>query len=185
MMSSIDQEQSYINFKHAVNLETIKGIENVIEEQTKIFYEKKNEEIRKRNSEEENEVFVTEVALKNKKESEAQENTSPLLEFNLDIVLSHMKKIRIFSAWKKTMKESDLTTKEWKTFNVNVKKILENEELVGLIKNMNLIREQSLNQKVSCSLLEEENGLLNEKIKSIKFSKLESVLEEYRKRIRE
>lgn len=56
---------------------------------------------------------------------------------------------------------------------------------MGLIKNMNLIREQSLNQKVSCSLLEEENGILNEKIKSIKFSKLESVLEDYRKRIKE
>lgn len=28
-MSNIDQEQSYINFKHAVNFETKKGIENV------------------------------------------------------------------------------------------------------------------------------------------------------------
>lgn len=69
---------------------------------------------------------MTEIALKNKKVSENKENSSPLLEFNLDIVLSHMKKIRIFSAWKKAMKESDLTTKEWKVFNVNVKKILEN-----------------------------------------------------------
>jgi hypothetical protein len=29
-LSNVDQQQSYINFKHAVNLETMKGIENVI-----------------------------------------------------------------------------------------------------------------------------------------------------------
>ena len=34
VMSKLDQQQSYINFKHTVNLETIKGIENVIDEQT-------------------------------------------------------------------------------------------------------------------------------------------------------
>ena len=32
--SNMDQEQSYINFKYTVNLETIKGMQNVIKEQT-------------------------------------------------------------------------------------------------------------------------------------------------------
>ena len=39
-MSKMDQQQSYINFKHAVNLETIKGIENVIDEQTEMYMKK-------------------------------------------------------------------------------------------------------------------------------------------------
>ncbi len=30
----MDQEQSYINFKYTVNLETLKGMQNVIKEQT-------------------------------------------------------------------------------------------------------------------------------------------------------
>lgn len=41
-MSNVDQQQSYINFKHTVNLETIKGIENVIEEQTQMYMQKKD-----------------------------------------------------------------------------------------------------------------------------------------------
>jgi hypothetical protein len=41
-LSNVDQQQSYINFKHTVNLETIKGIETVIDEQTEMFIEKKN-----------------------------------------------------------------------------------------------------------------------------------------------
>lgn len=39
-MSKMDQQQSYINFKHTVNLETIKGIENVIDEQTEMYMKK-------------------------------------------------------------------------------------------------------------------------------------------------
>jgi hypothetical protein len=34
--SNMDQEQSYINFKYTVNLETIKGMQNVIREQTEL-----------------------------------------------------------------------------------------------------------------------------------------------------
>ncbi len=35
--STLDQKQSLINFKYTVNLETIKGIENVISERAAIF----------------------------------------------------------------------------------------------------------------------------------------------------
>lgn len=34
MMSKLDQQQRYRNFKHDISYETIKGIENVIDEQT-------------------------------------------------------------------------------------------------------------------------------------------------------
>jgi hypothetical protein len=35
--SNLDQQQSLINFKYTVNLETIKGIENVIHERTEMY----------------------------------------------------------------------------------------------------------------------------------------------------
>lgn len=41
-LSNLDKQQSYIKFKHTVNLETIKGIENVIEEQTEMYMQRKN-----------------------------------------------------------------------------------------------------------------------------------------------
>ncbi len=45
--SNMDQEQSYINFKYTVNLETIKGMQNVIREQTELAI-KASEETMKR-----------------------------------------------------------------------------------------------------------------------------------------
>lgn len=41
--SNLDQKQSLINFKYTVNLETIKGIENVIHERAEIFMKKQLE----------------------------------------------------------------------------------------------------------------------------------------------
>ena len=59
--STLDQKQSLINFKYTVNLETIKGIENVIHERTEIFG-KKAEEAKRMKEEQEGEAaqgFIT------------------------------------------------------------------------------------------------------------------------------
>ena len=45
--SNMDQEQSYINFKYTVNLETIKGMQNVIREQTELAIKASEETMRR------------------------------------------------------------------------------------------------------------------------------------------
>ena len=51
-----------------------------------------------------------------------------MLNMNIDSIFNHMKKIRIFAAWKKINRNLNLTHQEWNNFNKNVAKILHNEE---------------------------------------------------------
>ena len=53
--SNMDQEQSYINFKYTVNLETIKGMQNVIREQTELAIKASEETMRRQMQELKNE----------------------------------------------------------------------------------------------------------------------------------
>lgn len=50
-----------------------------------------------------------------------------MLNMNIELMFNHMRKIRIFSAWKNIYNNLDLTTNEWKNFNNNVAMILHNE----------------------------------------------------------
>ncbi len=53
--SNMDQEQSYINFKYTVNLETIKGMQNVIREQTELAIKASEENMKRQMQELKNE----------------------------------------------------------------------------------------------------------------------------------
>lgn len=53
--SNMDQEQSYINFKYTVNLETIKGMQNVIREQTELAIKASEDTMRRQMQELKNE----------------------------------------------------------------------------------------------------------------------------------
>lgn len=71
----------------------------------------------------------------------------------MDSILEHMKKIRIFSGWKKTMKKTDLTQKEWCNFNSNVQKILNNDKVALSLKSIDETRNNYLRQNVTCEIM--------------------------------
>lgn len=79
-----------------------------------------------------------------------------------------MKKIKIFSAWKKAIKKTDLTKKEWKNFNMNVQNILNNDQIVQSLSNIEQARNNYLKQNVTCEIMKEENSKINEKIQELK-----------------
>ena len=87
--SNEDQEQSLINFKYTVNLETIKGIENVIHERTEIF--------NKAAADQEAPGFLTQPAPPAEQRQLSEET---LLDINLRNVFEHVHKLRVFWAWK-------------------------------------------------------------------------------------
>ena len=91
-----------------MNLETIKGIENVIEEQTEMYMERQNGGKHPARVEEE---FLN---------LEKADSKSRLLDINIEAIMDHLYKIKVFAAWKKSLKKKDLTTDEWKKFNKNV-----------------------------------------------------------------
>ncbi len=56
------------------------------------------------------EAFLTEVH-EPEEEEQILERSKMLLDANVEAMIRHMKKIKIFSAWKKTMKKTDMTKK--------------------------------------------------------------------------
>ena len=44
-------------------------------------------------------------------------------------MIAHMRKIKIFAAWKKIIKKTNLTQNEWCNFNMNVHNILNNDKI--------------------------------------------------------
>ena len=114
----MDQQQSYINFKHTVNLETIKGIENVIDEQTEMY-------MKKQEAYPNNDLFLTDYD-----QQVEDQRLDRLLDINVQAICENMKLIKIFWGWKKLLKRTDNTKKQWILFNENVKKILNNQELI-------------------------------------------------------
>ena len=56
------------------------------------------------------EAFLTEVH-EPEEEEQILERSKMLLDANVEAMIRHMKKIKIFSAWKKIMKKTDMTKK--------------------------------------------------------------------------
>jgi hypothetical protein len=72
--STLDQKQSLINFKYTVNLETIKGIENVISERATIFLKNSQEQLSRLNGEANG--FITQPEGGKREEREGREGSS-------------------------------------------------------------------------------------------------------------
>ena len=134
-LSHVDEQQSYINFKHTVNLETIKGIENVIEEQTETYMEQQRiitNYLPKEEGAEKCPSETSSVASVDKKRR--------LLEINIDAIMEHLSKIKVFGAWKKSLKKNDMTALEWRNFNKNAEKILESKVLQHSLNEIDKLR---------------------------------------------
>lgn len=82
--------------------------------------------------------FITE-------EEEDQDNWNfikkdKLLNINVKAICENMRMIKIFWAWKKLLKRSDNTRNQWIIFNENVRKILNNRELMEDLSLTNHLR---------------------------------------------
>jgi hypothetical protein len=172
--STLDQKQSLINFKYTVNLETIKGIENVIHERTEIFHKNSQEQLPE--SHHSNDGFITEPRAG---EGRASEEES-LLDLNVRNVFNHVKKLKVFWAWKNIHLKRLSNEDEWVKFSENVEKILHNGENLRRMEHLQQLREDCNRHEIVCNLIKEENVLLNSKIKHMKVTTLSKKLNAFK-----
>lgn len=116
-------------------------------------------------------------------ESKLGYQNSRMLNTNIESIFNHMKKIKIFAAWKKIHRNMDLTNQEWRNFNKNVAQILHNEENIKKVELINKKRSECFKENILCSLLKEENKILSEKIRNAKVEILSKTVQEYKRRL--
>lgn len=108
-------------------------------------------------------MFITEVA-KEPKERESQEE-GHLLNYNIDKVFAHLKKLKIFTAWKSQHMKPTTSGAEFSKFSVNVAKILHNLRNITQLTHIHSLRRLCFKESVLCNFIKEENAELNEKIR--------------------
>jgi hypothetical protein len=69
---------------------------------------------------------------------------------------------------------------EWAKFSVNAERILYNKDNNVKMKSIEELRQKCSKQEILCNLIKEENSQLNSSIKSVKISRLNSKLREFK-----
>lgn len=116
-------------------------------------------------------------------EGESGESKGRLLEVNIEAIMEHLYKIKVFAAWKKSLKRADLTKFEWGNFDKNAEKILESKPLQQSLREIEKLRLQYLEENVSCEIMRDENKLLNDRIEDLKIRNLEKKVSKYRDKL--
>lgn len=102
------------------------------------------------------------------------------MDLNVRYIFNHVKKLRIFWAWKNIHLKRMSNEDEWIKFSENVEKILHNRDNLKRMENLQELRENCNRHEIICNLIKEENVLLNNSIKRMKVNNLTKKLNSFK-----
>jgi hypothetical protein len=117
-----------------------------------------------------------------KPERSKRNNDESLLDINVNNMFNHVKKIKVFWAWKKIYLKKQCGDEEWSKFSENTEKILYNKENMIKMAHLQQLRQSCSKQETLCHLIKEENDLFNNYIKTSKVNHLNSKLKEFKEK---
>jgi hypothetical protein len=99
---------------------------------------------------------------------------------NVRNIFSHVKKLKVFWAWKNLHLRRLSSEDEWVKFGENVERILHNGDNLRRTHHLQQLREDCNRHEIVCNLIREENVLLNNAIKRMKVDSLTKKLNAFK-----